>query len=456
MRLTFFGATGTVTGSKTQIEAGSKRLLVDGGLFQGYKMLRLRNWEPLPFDTAHLDAVLLTHAHIDHSGMLPLLARRGFRGPIIATDATADLCEILLLDTAHLQEEEAAFRNRHAATKHKPALPLYTIDDARACLKQFQRVSCDTDIELGAGVVARYTRAGHILGAASIRIEHGGRSVLFSGDLGRSDDLIMLPPATGQRADGVVIESTYGDRLHPDTDPVTQLGDIVRRTAARGGLIIIPAFAVGRTQSLLLALYRLREQGAIPQHLPVVLDSPMGVDATALYMRHAGEHRLSNDDCRHITQMTRLVRSVDDSKALLSEHGPKVIIAGSGMVTGGRVLHHLFHHAGDARNTIVLSGFQAGGTRGGDLQAGRRSIKLFGDYIEVRAEVAQIEGLSAHADQAGLLGWLQALDRAPQRVFITHGEPASADALRRRIHETLGWDAVVPDYRDSVDLAAPA
>lgn len=452
MRLTFLGATGTVTGSKTLVEAGSKRLLVDCGLFQGYKMLRVRNWEPLPFDPASLDAVLLTHAHIDHSGMLPLLAKQGFRGPIITTSATADLCEILLLDTAHLQEEEAAYRNRHLATKHQPALPLYTVEDAKACLKQFQRVDVAAIADLGDGVRARFTSAGHILGASSITIEHGGRSVLFSGDLGRDDDLVMLQPTTGQRADWVVTESTYGDRVHPDNDPVEQLGGIVRRTAARGGLVIIPAFAVGRTQGVLYSLYKLREQGAIP-YMPVILDSPMGIDATQLYMRHSGEHRLSHEDCQHITQMTRLTRSVEESKALLSEHGPKIIIAGSGMVTGGRVLHHLFHHAGNAHNTIVLSGFQAGGTRGAALLAGERSIKIFGEYVNVRAEVVQIEGLSAHADQAGLLGWLKALERPPQRVFITHGEPAAADMLRRRIDETLGWDATVPDYRDSFELS---
>ncbi len=455
MRLTFLGATGTVTGSKTLVEVGDKRLLVDCGLFQGYKMLRLRNWEPLPFDPASLDAVLLTHAHIDHSGMLPLLTKQGFRGPIIATSATADLCEILLLDTAHLQEEEAAYRNRHAATKHRPALPLYTVEDAKACLKQFQRVGLGTAVDLGGGVQAQFTRAGHILGAASVRIEHGGRSTLFSGDLGRDDDLVMLQPATGQRADWVVTESTYGDRLHPDNDPVEELGAIVRRTAARGGLVIIPAFAVGRTQSLLYSLYKLREQGAIP-YMPVILDSPMGINATELYMRHAGEHRLSHEDCEHITHMTRLVRSVDESKALLNEHGPRVIIAGSGMVTGGRVLHHLFHHAGNAHNTIVLSGFQAAGTRGADLLAGERSIKIFGDYVTVRAEVVQIEGLSAHADQAGLVGWLKALERPPQRVFIVHGEPAAADQLRRRVDEDLGLDACVPDYRDTAELSEAA
>ncbi|OIQ64417.1 ribonuclease [mine drainage metagenome] len=299
-------------------------------------------------------------------------------------------------------------------------------------------------VDLGDGVQAHFTSAGHILGAASVKIEHGGRSVLFSGDLGRDDDLVMLQPTTGQRADWVVTESTYGDRLHPVTDPVEQLGAIVRRTAARGGLVIMPAFAVGRTQSVLYSLYKLREQGAIP-YLPVVLDSPMGIDATQLYMRHAGEHRLSHEDCQHITQMTRLTRSVEESKSLLSQHGPMIVIAGSGMVTGGRVLHHLAYHAGNAHNTIVLSGFQAAGTRGAALLAGERSIKIFGDYVTVRAEVEQIEGLSAHADQPALLGWSAHFHKPPARTFVVHGEEAAALAFAERLRDQRGWDVTVPE-----------
>jgi len=452
MRVTFFGATNTVTGSKTLVEVGGLRLLVDCGLFQGFKTLRERNWAPLPFDPASLDAVLLTHAHIDHSGALPLLTRHGFKGPIWTTSASADLCEVLLQDTAHLQEEEARYRNRHGATRHQPAEPLYTVRDAQTCLRHIKRLGHDGVLELGQGVRARFSQAGHILGASSVAIEHGGKTMLFSGDLGRDDDMVMPPPATGQKADWVVLESTYGDRLHPTSDAIDKLGDVVRRTAARGGVVIIPAFAVGRTQGLLYALYRLREAGAIPK-LPVILDSPMGITATELYNRHRAEHRLTEEECQGINQMTRFVRDVEESKALLRQRYPMVIIAGSGMVTGGRVLHHLAYYGPNARNAIVLSGFQAGGTRGASLAAGATSIKLFGEYVPIRAEVVQMEGLSAHADQAGLLDWLKALGQAPRRVYVNHGEPQAADTLRLRIQEQLGWAASVPDYRDVLDLA---
>lgn len=451
MELTFYGATGTVTGSKTLLEVGGLRLLVDCGLFQGYKTLRERNWAPLPFDPASLDAVLLTHAHIDHSGALPLLTRAGFKGKVWTTASTADLCEILLQDTAHLQEEEAHYRNRHKATRHDPAQPLYTLHDVQVCLQHLSRVAVDGVIELGQGVRARFTPAGHILGASSIQIEHQGRSVLFSGDLGRDDDLVMPAPATGQKADWVVVESTYGDRLHPEIDPIEKLGDIVRRTAARGGVVIIPAFAVGRTQGLLYALYRLKQARAIPD-LPVVLDSPMGVAASGIYDRYRSEHRLTDHECQGIHDMTRFVRDVEESKALMQQRYPMVIIAGSGMVTGGRVLHHIAHFGTHSRNTIVLSGFQAGGTRGASLAAGATSLKMFGEYVPIRAEVNQIEGLSAHADQSGLLGWLGALGQKPQQVFVIHGEPQAADTLRLRIGEQLGWKARVPDYRETFKL----
>jgi Cft2 family RNA processing exonuclease len=292
MHMTFYGATNTVTGSRTLVEVAGKRLLVDCGLFQGFKALRERNWDELPFDPRSLDAVLLTHAHIDHSGALPLLMRHGFKGPVWTTAASADLCEILLMDTAHLQEEEARYRNRHKATRHEPAEPLYAVRDAQLCLSHLKRVPQGGAIDLGDDVQVRFTRAGHILGASSVHIAHRGKSVLFSGDLGRDDDLVMYPPETGQKADWVVVESTYGDRLHSDLDPIDKLGDIIRRTAARGGVVLIPAFAVGRSQGLMYALYRLRQAGAIPD-MPIVLDSPMAISATEVYDRHHEEHRLT-------------------------------------------------------------------------------------------------------------------------------------------------------------------
>ena len=451
MQVTFYGATNTVTGSRTLVEVGGKRLLVDCGMFQGFKALRERNWEPLPFDPRSLDAVLLTHAHIDHSGALPLLTRNGFKGPVWTTSASADLCEILLLDTAHLQEEEARYRNRHKATRHEPAQPLFTTQDARQCLSQLKRVSQGGMVELGDDVRVCFTRAGHILGASSVHIEHKGKSVLFSGDLGRDDDMVMYPPATGQKADWVVVESTYGDRLHPTSDAIDKLGDIIRRTAARGGVVLIPAFAVGRAQGLMYALYRLKQARAIPD-LPVMLDSPMAISATEIYERHREDHHLTPEEVQGMHEMTRFVRTVDESKALLRQRYPMVIIAGSGMVTGGRILHHLAYYGQHSRNTVVLSGFQAGGTRGASLAAGATSLKMFGEYVPIRSEVAQIEGLSAHGDQIDLLNWLGALGQAPQQVFVTHGEPQAADTLRLKIKETLGWKARVPDYRETFKL----
>lgn len=445
MELTFWGATSTVTGSRTMVRTGRQRWLVDCGLFQGFKTLRERNWAPMPFDPGHLNGVFLTHAHIDHSGALPLLTRQGYTGRIYMTPATARLCEVLLMDTAHLQEEEARYRNRHKATKHDPAQPLYSVADVKTCLKHIEPVPEGDVLDLGHGVQAQFTPAGHILGAASLRLSHQGRAVLFSGDLGRDDDHVMKPPQTGQSADWVVVESTYGDRLHAEGDPVEQLADIIRRTAARGGVVIIPAFAVGRTQGLLYALYRLKQAGAIPD-LPVVLDSPMGITATGIYEQFQFLHRLSQNECEGIRHMTRFVRDVEESKALLGQHYPMVILAGSGMVTGGRVLHHIAHFGTHARNSIVLSGFQAGGTRGASLASGATSLKMFGEYVPIRAEVCQIEGLSAHADQQGLLKWLSGLSQAPQHVFVNHGEPLAADTLRLRIEETLGWHASAPEY----------
>jgi len=451
MQVTFLGANGTVTGSRSLVEAGGLRILIDCGLFQGFKALRERNWAAMPFDPASIDAVLLTHAHIDHSGMLPLLVKQGFKGPIWTSAATADLCEILLMDTAHLQEEEARYRNRHAATKHQPALPLYTAQDAKHCLQHIKRVPQDGVLSLGHGVQVHFAPASHILGACSIKVEHGGKSVLFSGDLGRDDDLVMKPPTKGLEADWVVMESTYGDRLHTNHDPVEILGDVIRRTVARGGVVVIPAFAVGRTQSLLYSLYCLREAGAIP-HVPVMLDSPMGIDATELYQRYSHLHRLTSEECQGIARMTHYVRDVEESKGLMRQRYPMIIIAGSGMITGGRVLHHIAYYGPHSRNSIVLSGFQAGGTRGASLAEGAHTLKLFGEYVPIRAEVTQIDGLSAHADQAGLLNWVHSLARKPERVFVVHGEASAADTLRLRLGETQGLQASVPEYRDSFEL----
>jgi metallo-beta-lactamase family protein len=451
MQLSFFGATQTVTGSRYLLTAETGRLLVDCGLFQGYKYLRLKNWARLPFDPATLDAVVLTHAHLDHSGYLPLLVKLGFKGPIYATRATIDLCRILLPDSGHLQEEQAEFANRHGFSKHSPALPLYTERDADECLKRFKAIRCGDAFEGAPGLRVQYSPAGHLFGASSIRVESRGKSVLFSGDLGRPDDPLLRPPDPPLPADYVVVESTYGDRRHPAVDPQAELGEVIRRTSERRGIVVIPTFAVGRAQLLLLLIARLKAAKAIPD-VPVFLDSPMAIDATELLMRHAAEHRLSAAEAAGIGSAARLVRTAEESKALDRIREPAIILAASGMATGGRVVHHLKMFVTEPRNTILFSGFQAGGTRGASLVAGAKELRMHGETFPVRASVCQLQAASAHADADEVIAWLRQLRNAPRHVFITHGEVSASDALRQRLQSELGWAASVPEYRDEVQL----
>jgi metallo-beta-lactamase family protein len=451
MRLEFHGATSTVTGSRYLLEHGGRRLLVDCGLFQGLKQLRLRNWDTLSFDAAQVDAVLLTHAHLDHSGFLPRLLTLGFKGPVYCSAATRELCELLLPDSGRLQEEEADFANRHGFSKHHPALPLYTEDDARQALQRFEVLDFDRDHTPWQGWRWRLRRAGHILGAASVHVGWQGGSLLLSGDLGRSDDALMRPPADPEDADHVVVESTYGDRVHRAGDVLAELAAVINRTAARGGMVVVPAFAVGRAQTLLHLIHRLRQARRIPP-MPVYLNSPMAVEATRIVHRHADEHRLTPEQCSALDHDVRMVRSVEESKALNSLKYPSIIVSASGMATGGRVLHHLKAYAPDERNTLLFTGFQAAGTRGAALVGGARQVKIHGSYVPVRAEVVALDLLSAHADREQLLAWLGRLRRRPRQVFVTHGEPVPADALRLAIEERLGWPCRVPEYRDSVSL----
>ena len=453
--LTFLGANATVTGSRHLVEHEGRRMLVDCGMFQGYKQLRLRNWAAPPFDPRTLDAVVLTHAHIDHSGWLPRLVALGFRGPIHATAGTADLCGILLPDAARLQEEDAQFANQGGFSRHHPALPLYTEADARACLAQLRVVDFGRPFAPLPGLTATLQRAGHLLGAASVRLAHEGGAVLFSGDLGRRNDPIMPAPAPVDGADVIVVESTYGDRTHPTLSPEDELAPVLARVAARGGIAVVPTFAVGRAQALLLTLARLKAAQRIPD-VPVYLDSPMAVDATGLYLRHRAEHRLDEAQCAQMRDVAVLVRDADTSRALVRRRGPMIVLAASGMATGGRVLHHLAAHAGEPRNAIVLTGYQAGGTRGASLASGARSLRIHGRDIDVRAEVVQVGALSAHADADELLAWLATASRPPRLVAVTHGEPEAAEALRRRIVHELGWDATVPEFASTLDLGGDA
>jgi metallo-beta-lactamase family protein len=450
--LTFLGGTGTVTGSKYLVQASGTSVLVDCGLFQGLKALRLRNWAPPPVHPQEVGAVVLTHAHLDHSGYLPRFVKQGFSGPVYSSPGTRDLCEILLPDSGHLQEEEARYANKRGFSKHKPALPLYSEIDARQSLKSFSPVPFQKEWTAGADLRLRFEPAGHILGASMVLLNAGGLRVVFSGDLGRMRDPIMRPPAVIDTADYLVVESTYGNRRHDDADPEESLGQHLRRAVERRGVVIIPAFAVGRAQTLLHYIARLKARGAIPD-VPIYLNSPMAINATRLYHQYRAEHRLSPQECEAACTVAKMVNTAEESQALNERKGPMIIISASGMATGGRVLHHLKAFAPDSRNMIVLAGFQAAGTRGAALAAGATEIKVHGEYLSVRAEVVKMDGMSAHADYTEILQWLGGFKRPPRRTFVTHGEPAAADEMRRRIEETLGWSVHIPEYEEKVVLA---
>lgn len=444
MKVTFLGAAGAVTGSKYLLELDGRKVLLDCGLFQGIKRLRERNWLPLAFEPQSLDAVLLTHAHIDHSGYLPVLVRSGYRGPVYCTEATRRLLAIMLPDAARLQEEEAEYANRHRFSKHSPALPLYTEADARTALERLHPVALPSRIEVCAGIQASLSRAGHLLGAASIRLESSSERILFSGDLGRMHDPLMRAPAPPPAADWMVIESTYGDRLHSPVDPETELVGPLNRALARGGVVIIPTFAIGRAQLLLHLIGQLKAKLTIPD-VPVYLNSPMAEDATPLYRDYPGEHRLSSEELTAMADVAHFVTGVEESKALNGRGGPMIILAASGMATGGRVLHHLTAFAPDARNLILFTGYQAAGTRGAAMLAGAETIKVHGEWVPVRAEVVQLHSTSSHADYRELVAWLAASPSAPRRVFVTHGEPAASDALRQHLRRELEVEVTVPE-----------
>jgi len=455
------GAVGTVTGSKFVVEAGGRRVMIDCGLFQGLKELRERNWAPLPVDPATLDAVVLTHAHVDHTGYLPRLCKDGFGGRVYATRATADLARIMLPDSGHLQEEDAAYHNKRGSSKHAPALPLYTAEDGLAAATRVSGVAYDRALELGPDLRVTFARAGHIIGSAIVTMEVGAgparRRVVFSGDIGRRDAPILPDPAPLGAADYVLVESTYGDRRHEAAPIAAQLERAIGTAVARGGTIVVPAFAVGRTQELLYHLSALSRAGRIPR-VPTYVDSPMAIDATAIYWTHPEEF---DDDMRRLVfggqspfeyGDLHLTRTADASKAINELDGALLVIAASGMATGGRVLHHLRRRLPDPQTTVLLVGYQALGTRGRLLQDGARTIRMFGDEVRVRAHVETIHGLSAHADADGLLAWLRTATTRPRRVFVVHGDDAPARTLAERIRAELGWDAVVPAYRDRLTL----
>lgn len=453
MQLTFLGANRTVTGSKYLLQDADKNIMVDCGLFQGQKELRLRNWQPFPFRAADIDALILTHAHLDHTGAIPLLVKQGFRGKIYCTPATYSLCKIILPDSGSIHEEDAERANRLHYTKHAPALPLYTTKEAEESLQYFHPVGFGDKHFLSDETYFTYHRAGHILGAAMVHYHSGdGTSILFSGDIGRPSDPVIKPPAMIQQADYLVMESTYGNRTHASIDPVEELATIVSATIARGGTVLMPAFAIGRAQMIMYYIYRMKEKGLIPKNLPVFLDSPMAINASELLHRHENDHRLSRELCYQICDAVTYTKTKQQSMALNNNTMPKIIISASGMAVGGRVLHHLKNYLSDSRNSVILAGFQAAGTRGDRLARGEGEIKIHGQMWPVRAQIFKMDSMSAHADANEMMDWLRHFTEAPRKVFITHGEEEASIAFRDRITSELNWQAEIPDYLQSFTL----
>ena len=463
--LTFWGGVGTVTGSKYLVEANDRRVLVDCGLFQGFKELRERNWQPPPFDPRALDAVIITHAHIDHTGYLPRLVAEGYSNPVYCSRGTADLLKILLPDSARLQEEEAEYRNRKNLTRHRPALPLYTEEDARAALKLIQPVANTGEtVEIAEGVRAGFRIAGHILGASLVLVEIDGvgddgkgRRVLFSGDLGHDEQPIIRDPVAPPACDYLLVESTYGDRLHDPANPKEELARVINEVARREGALLIPAFAIGRTQELLYLIRELEDENRIPV-LPVRVDSPMAAQATQIYNSRREEHdegyrsvlAAQRHPLRTRSMMTTASR--DESKRLNEERGARIIISAAGMMTGGRVLHHARRILPDPEATVLFVGFQAGGTTGRRILDGEREVRIFKDFVPVRCRIERIGGFSAHADYREILEWLAGIPSPPRRAFTTHGEPEAAAAMRDHIIARFGWRTDAPNYGETVEL----
>ncbi len=463
-KITFLGAVGAVTGSKYLVEAGSKRLLVDCGLFQGPKELRQKNWDKLPIDPASIDWIVLTHAHIDHTGYLPRIVRDGFRGAIYANAATHELCALLLADSAHLQEEDARYAAKKGYSKHDPPLPLYTVEDAQQALTRFREVPRKEGYAISPQFAVKPSDAGHILGSSSLQITitENGKSgtVVFSGDVGRYGQPILNDPAPIAKADYVLCESTYGDRDHPTASPYDAIAEIVNRVTKRGGVIVIPAFAVGRTQTLMYILRKLEDEQRIPR-LQTFVDSPMAVNVTKLYVKHREDHSLQfsqeemngNHDPLNVHE-THMTQSVEDSKKINDVKTPCIIISASGMCTGGRILHHLAQRLPDAKNAVILAGYQADGTLGRYLLSGGKDAHIHGEHIPVRAEIQEVSQFSAHADRTELVRWLSGFTSPPKQLFLTHGEPAAAQAFRGTVEQKLGWRVSVPAQGDSFDPLA--
>ena len=452
MKLTFLGASGTVTGSKYLIEVQDKKILVDCGLFQGLKELRLQNWQTPEFDLSAIDAVLLTHGHLDHTGYLPRLVKLGFKGDIFATAPTLKITEIILKDSAKIQEEEAERANREGYSKHKPALPFYDLNDVEQTQKLFRPINEGEwlNIENLFKVIFQYN--GHILGSTFIQVEAAGKTLVFSGDVGREKDLLLYPPKKPDKADVLLIESTYGGKIHPDEETMLpELEEIINETIGRGGSLFIPSFAVERTQLLMLIIWRLLKDKKIPK-VPMIMDSPMGANILDLFHHSQDWHKLKIDECNNICSHFRLVSSYSETMQLRMNKKPKIVIAGSGMVTGGRILNYLEVRAANEKDTLLFVGYQAEGTRGRKLLEGEKEIKIYGRTIPFRMQIKKIEGLSAHGDQNDLLHWLSKLKQKPSNIFIIHGETEQAVAFKQKLKEVKHWEAEIPKLNQSIEI----
>jgi metallo-beta-lactamase family protein len=451
MHIRFLGGAGTVTGSKTLIETGESRILVDCGLFQGIKPLRELNWEPLPILPSTIDAVVLTHGHLDHCGWLPRLVAQGFTGKIYCSAPTAAIAKLILLDSGKIQEEDANRANQEHYSKHELAKPLYTVDEAEAVFSHFTVIPLHQEITIAPAVSVSLNNAGHILGACSILLKAEGKSLAFSGDIGRNNDVLMFAPERPVQADYVFLESTYGNRLHPETDPKAELETYLNATLENGGTVIIPSFAVERAQSIMYLLWQLRKENKIPR-VPYVIDTPMGVRMLDLFAQNKAWHKLSAEEYEEMCALFTINSDFEDTIATVYNPAPKVIIAASGMLTGGRVLRYLETYIGKPETTVLLIGYQAEGTRGRKLLEGASEIKLRGRYYDVHARVIEIQGLSAHGDQSDLVNWLANLSPKPQRLFLVHGENQAADELRIKINEKYGIPITIPLLGQEITL----
>lgn len=452
--LTFLGAARTVTGSKHLLEVDDQRVLIDCGLFQGLKDLRLRNWAALPIPPETIDAVVLTHAHIDHCGWLPRLVAQGFTGPVYCTPGTADLCGLVLPDAAHLQEEDARFANARGFSKHHPALPLFTEADAAAALSRLRPSPFATKIAVADGFDIEFINAGHLLGSSFVKLTRSDNSspgVLFGGDLGRYDRPILPDPMPGVDCDVLLLESTYGDRVHPDDDDGAALARIVNDTYARRGKVIIPSFAIGRVEEVLYWLFKLEDEQRLPQ-MPIYVDSPMAIKGIEFYRARHDELDKEIQAMRRKLPRFTPINSAQESKALVENDRPAIVIASSGMATGGRVVHHLFAGLPDPRNTVLFVGFQAAGTRGRQLFDGAQHVKIFGQHVPVHAKIEKIDGMSAHADAGEIIRWLRTFPRPPKMTYLVHGEIVAQDALKLRIGRELGWPVTVPQHGQKEDV----